>query len=271
MDLDKLETFSVDLIRKASKQHEYVVSYSGGKDSQVLLHLFRLAKVPHTIVYRNTTIDPPGTLSFVKSQGAEVLQPKYTFFELMRKKGIPSFARRFCCDYLKEPYITQYLALGIRQCESKKRAKIYDAPEFCRLYTKKKSTCQLLPILYWDDDAVSQYIVGNSIKCHPLYYDDNGRFCVNRRLGCMGCPLPYNRSIDDFIRYPKLVRQWTRNVAIFRDTHQHRNECRLFANEYEQFAGHLFFHSYTKFYETTYGLFPIDWHKELEKRFNVQL
>ena len=271
MDLDKLESFSVDLIRKASKTREYVVSYSGGKDSQVLLHLFKLAKVPHTIVYRNTTIDPPGTLSFVKSQGAMVLQPKYSFFELVRKKGLPSFSRRFCCDYLKEPYLTQYLALGIRQCESKKRSESYDAPEVCRKYTKKKYTCQLLPILYWDDDAVREYIVGNSIKCHPIYYDDKGRFCVNRRLGCMGCPLPWNRSIDDFVQYPKLVRLWTRNLAIFRMNHPNINAIKQFANEYDQFANNLLYHSYDKFYAATYGLFPIDWKKELEERFNVTL
>lgn len=53
--------------------------------------------------------------------------------------------------------------------------------------------------------------------------------------------------------------------------HPNINAIKQFANEYDQFANNLLYHSYDKFYAATYGLFPIDWKKELEERFNVTL
>lgn len=270
-ELEKKECQAIDLIRSASSQHEYVVSYSGGKDSQVLLHLFRLAKVSFQIIYKNTTIDPPGTLRFVTCNGATILEPRWTFFELMRKKGLPSFERRFCCDKLKEGYISQYLSLGIRAAESKSRNERYNAPESCRKYTKGKVTCQLLPIVFWSDEEIREYIVEAGITCHPLYYDEKGVFHAERRLGCMGCPLPWDRSKDDFFKYPKLVRLWCRNLNIFRETHPNSAACVLFSNAYDQFAHNLFYRDYNKFKLTTTGLWPVDWKVKLSSLFNIEL
>jgi len=270
-NLEILECKSIDLIRAASKQHDYVVSYSGGKDSEVVLHLFRKAKVPFTIIYRSTTIDQPGTIKHVLSRGAMMLRPKRSFFELIRLKGLPSFARRFCCTALKESYIAPYLALGIRRAESTKRALRYTEPEVCRIYTKTKHTHQLLPLLYWQDSDVRDYILQDGVQCHPIYYDATGKFCASRRLGCMGCPLPWNRSLQDFEEYPLLVRQWCRNLRVFRDTHPHSEAIREFANEFDQFANNLFYHSYDDFHAATYGLWSINWKEYLEDRFRVNL
>lgn len=270
-DLERKETQAIDFIRSASKHREYVVSYSGGKDSEVVLHLFKKAKVPFSVVYRNTTIDPPYTLQHVLSRGATILQPRYRFFELIRKKGLPSFTRRFCCEYLKEPYIAPYIALGIRREESQKRQDLYIEPASCRIYTKKRYTEQLLPILYWSSEDIASYIEQDNIQCHPLYYDEKGRFCPSRRLGCLGCPLPWDRSIDDFKKYPKLVRIWCRNLREFRVNHPDSSANILFRNEYDQFANNLFYHELEKFHASTYGLFPIDWHERLQEIFHVDL
>lgn len=270
-ELEKKETQAINLIRSASKHREFVVSYSGGKDSEVLLHLFKKAKVSYQCVYRNTTIDPPYTLQHVKKRGATILQPRYRFFELMRKKGLPSFSRRFCCDYLKEPYIAPGLALGIRKEESKAREERYEEPLVCRIYTKKKHTEQLLPLLYWSLKDITDYIILDDIKCHPLYYDENGRFCPKKRLGCMGCPLPSDRSIDDFKKYPRLVRIWCRNLREFRLNHPDSIANYLYRNEYDQFANNLFYRDSDKFNAATYGLFPIDWHERLQEIFHIDL
>lgn len=269
--LEKLESQAIDLIRSAAKQHDYVVSYSGGKDSEVVLHLFRKAGVKFSIVYRSTTIDQPHTISHVLSRGAIMLRPKRSFFQLIQKKGLPSFARRFCCTELKEGYIAPYLALGIRRAESTKRFLRYQEPEVCRIYTKKKKTHQLLPLLYWEDDDIRDYIIADNVSCHPIYYDNSGQFCADRRLGCMGCPLPWNRSIQDFQRYPLLVRQWCRNLAIFRATHPDSNAVRDYHNEFDQFANNLYYRTKDDFFAATYGLFPIDWKKRLEENFQVSL
>lgn len=269
--LELLEKQAIDLIRSASRLHSYVVSYSGGKDSEVLLHLFKLAGVNFSLVYRSTTIDPPHTISHVRSRGAVILRPTISFFGLIQKKGLPSFARRFCCSVLKEGYFADYVALGIRRIESTRRARRYQEPEVCRIYSKSQVTFQLLPLINWLDDDIRDYILSEDIQCHPLYYDDMGHFCVNRRLGCLGCPLPADRSINDFKQYPLLVRQWCRNLAVFRQKHHESKACTLFTDEFEQFSCNLFFRKYSDYLNQNKGLFPYDCKRGLEEYFGVNL
>ena len=78
------------------------VSYSGGKDSDVILRLTQMAGVNYRAIYKNTTIDPPGTISHVKKNGVEIIQPKHNFIQLLSKKGFPNRYTRFCCQVLKE-------------------------------------------------------------------------------------------------------------------------------------------------------------------------
>ena len=52
------------------------VAYSGGKDSDVILELTKMAGIPYRAIYKNTTIDPPGTIAHAKAMGVEILQPK---------------------------------------------------------------------------------------------------------------------------------------------------------------------------------------------------
>lgn len=110
------------------------VSYSGGKDSDVILELAKMAGISYRAIYKNTTIDPPGTIKHAKDMGAEIVHPKKTFFELIRQKGAPSRLRRFCCQYLKEYKILDRSIQGIRRAESSKRATLYKEPEMCRKY-----------------------------------------------------------------------------------------------------------------------------------------
>ena len=270
-DLEKKETQAIDLIRAASKSRRYIVSYSGGKDSDVMLHLFRKAKVDFDLIYKNTTIDPPHTLQHVRQAGAFVIEPRYSFFRLIERKGFPSFARRFCCSELKEGYIGKYVALGVRREESKKRAERYDAPEVCRIYTKTKVTCQLLPLVFWTNEDILSYIKAESITLHPLYYNSRGVVDVRRRLGCLGCPLPYNRSLPDFLQYPRLVRAWIRHNDIFRQTHPASEAVAEFHSSYDQFANNVFYHDTENFRTATYGLFPIDWRSKLSDIFGIDL
>jgi len=45
------------------------VAYSGGKDSDVILELTRMAGIPYRAIYKNTTIDPPGTIRHAELGG----------------------------------------------------------------------------------------------------------------------------------------------------------------------------------------------------------
>ena len=78
------------------------VAYSGGKDSDVVLELTRMAGIPYRAIYKNTTIDPPGTIHHAEQMGAEVLRPEQSFFQLIADMGFPNHQQRFCCRFLKE-------------------------------------------------------------------------------------------------------------------------------------------------------------------------
>ena len=253
--LQKKVDRALRLLRSAERMAARVgqpleICYSGGKDSDVILDLARMAGVDYRAIYRNTTIDPPNTLQHCRDNGVEIVRPKKDFFAIIRQKGFPTFFRRFCCEVLKEYKILDYCVQGIRRDESVKRKALYkaDEPVICRIYGSKKNHVNvILPILDWTNEDVEQFISERGIKCHPLYYDGEGRFCVGRRLGCMGCPLRNDRSVNDFKQHPALVRAWIRNGQTWWDTHEIARVKKKYCSIYELFLSNMFFHSYEEF------------------------
>lgn len=205
---------AIRLIRSFGKTAEnngevVEVAYSGGKDSDVLLHLVRASGIKYVARYKSTTIDPPGTIKHVQEQGdVEILRPKHTFFELVRKKGMPNRARRYCCAYLKEqPTDSNYVLIGVRAEESRKRATLYKEPTQCRVYPKRKKEVELcFPLLYWTLEDIKEYVEANDIKLAPVYDDGNGGYSYKKRLGCMICPLMSMRNtLETYRRYPRFA------------------------------------------------------------------
>ena len=131
---------SIKLLRavQKSRPNEIIeVAYSGGKDSDVILQLAKEAGINYRAIYKNTTIDPPGTIKHAQEMGAEIRQPKQTFFEIVAQKGFPNRMRRFCCELIKEYKIHNTIVMGVRRAESRKRAERYKEPSECRLYSNK--------------------------------------------------------------------------------------------------------------------------------------
>lgn len=61
---------AIKLIQSAGADGSVVeVAYSGGKDSDVILELTRMAGIRYRAIYKNTTIDPPGTIRHVRQGG----------------------------------------------------------------------------------------------------------------------------------------------------------------------------------------------------------
>lgn len=52
------------------------IAYSGGKDSDVILELARMADIKYKAIYKCTTIDPPGTIKHALDNGCEIRRPK---------------------------------------------------------------------------------------------------------------------------------------------------------------------------------------------------
>lgn len=169
-ELQKKIDFAIKLLQSIPQDGDIELSYSGGKDSDVILELAKMAGIPYRAIYKATTIDPPGTIAHAKAAGAEIIRPKKTFFQLISERGFPSRFCRFCCSELKEYKICDRAIQGIRRSESLKRAEIYKEPEMCRVYSAKEKVKVYLPILEWTDDDVAEFIKERNIKCHPLYY-----------------------------------------------------------------------------------------------------
>lgn len=80
------------LLQAIPDDGEIEISYSGGKDSDVILELAKMAGIKYRAIYKNTTIDPPGTIRHCKEKGVEILKPKESFFALVRRKGAAGFS-----------------------------------------------------------------------------------------------------------------------------------------------------------------------------------
>lgn len=259
-DLEEKVRRSVLLIRHAHRHVRHrgcrlEVAYSGGKDSDVLLELCRIAGVLDSEyvrpLHRCTTIDPPFTLKHCIDNGVEILRPRRSFAGCIVASGFPTMFRRHCCGSLKEFAVEDYVVVGVRRSESVKRMKNYssDEPEVCKVYPNGGGkSIQYLPLLDWTDDDVREFIEERGIRCHPLYYDDDGVFHVERRLGCMGCPLMYyKKRIEDFKRYPRMVRFWCRYGKIYLDSHPDVKTHQYFSDVFEWFVCNTFYNTFDDF------------------------
>ena len=276
--LTKKVNRAIRLITSAVGGGVVEVSYSGGKDSDVILELVRMSGVKYRAIYKNTTIDPPYTHQHCRENGVEILNPKISFLELIEKNGFPTRRARFCCRYLKEYKVMDMAVQGIRRDESSSRAKRYDPndPIVCRIYRQKNGHCNIiLPILEWTDSDVAEFLQERGVKAHPLYYAGQGNFHPERRLGCLGCPLSPRDAILDFKQYPNLLRAWVRAGKVWWDSHPNASSHKKFNDVYELLYHNLFCRTYEAFQNKVGGgLFPeqrLDCKKFLEDTFKVEL
>ena len=208
---EKVDT-AIAFLRKAEKlalkmqpEHGFWLSFSGGKDSCVILKLAEMAGVKFTAYYNVTTIDPPEVVRFIIEQHPEVVRihPELNFFALIKKKQfLPTRDRRYCCEVLKEKSAAGYCQiLGIRKYESIRREKKWtsnvmqfksahqanakDIDEMNDLQFQcvgGKDTIKINPILTWTDNDVWSFIKEYNVPYCKLY--DQGR----TRIGCLFCP-----------------------------------------------------------------------------------
>lgn len=272
--MNKIKVDKAIRLLQSFKGTEIELSFSGGKDSCVILELAKMANIPYRAIYKNTTIDPPGTINFCKNENVEIINPKESFFDLIKKSGFPTRRARFCCQHLKEYKILDNSIQGIRKCESIKRNTMYSEPIMCRIYGSKKNHVNVyLPILDWTNEDVSEFINERNIVCHPMYYK-NGMFDVTERLGCMACPLQSDKGLSDFKKNSKLVKAWIKAGKVWWDKPRENiiGSKKKFSSIYELFVHNVFFDSYMEFYESTHGMFgTVDCKKFLENYFDIQL
>lgn len=275
-DLNRKIDFAIKLLRSIPQDGPIELCYSGGKDSDVILELAKMSGIPFDAIYKNTTIDPPGTFAHCRENGVRIVQPKRSFYQIVEYGGLPNRWRRLCCSELKEYKIHDRAILGIRRSESVARVERYKEPERCRIYSKTEKVRQYFPILNWTKEDVAQFISERGIKCHPLYYDEGGTFHVERRLGCIGCPLSRKKAIESYKQYPYVLKATLRAMKRRLDKKPCEAWHKYFGGDiYVVMYFQLFSKTLDDFYQTDESeLFPemnIDYKKYLEGCFGIDL
>lgn len=239
MDLEKKAIERLKLASEMSLHHyglPLVCTYSGGKDSDVMLELFKRSGIPFEVHHSHTTADAPQTVYHIREvfrelelQGVKCTIDYHrqqdgtylTMWNLIPKKLMPPTRKvRYCCSCLKETFGEgRFIATGVRWDESSKRKewKSFSNPDK-RIQAKdefmfnsdndtkrrmieccmRKEKMAVNPIVDWSDRNVWEYY-WNECKLHnPLYH--MGYY----RVGCIGCPMAGKARYKEFADFPKI-------------------------------------------------------------------
>lgn len=246
-----LEQKSIERIKMASEMslHHYgqplVCTYSGGKDSDVMLELFRRSGIPFEVHNSHTTVDAPQTIYHIRDKfhklenegvKCDIEKPIYkgkpvTMWSLIPQKGMPpTRLMRYCCKVLKETGCTnRYIATGVRWSESSKRLqrKAYET-----IAGKSSEALRLSDeIMLMNDNSDKRRMVEHCklkgkmvvnpiidwedkdiwdfIRSEKIQYNllyDMGY----RRVGCVGCPMASKNRWKEFADFPTYKRAYIR-------------------------------------------------------------
>ena len=124
---------SIAILKECEPEEGYYVAFSGGKDSQCIAELCKMAGVKHELAYALTTVDPPELVQFIKKYYPQAWANQYinywpdgtaiTMWNLIPYKRMPpTRIARYCCDILKEPGgVGRVIVTGVRWAESPNR------------------------------------------------------------------------------------------------------------------------------------------------------
>ena len=220
--IQRLQTFE-------PRTEPYYLAYSGGKDSDVILTLAKLAGVKYEAVHNLTTVDAPETVYHVRKQAdvridkAHDAEGNHITMERLIVKMLlpPTRIMRYCCDVLKERGGRgRKVVTGVRKAESVKRnangglVKVLGKPKTAQKsaeaagveYRVSKQGGLIMDV---DNDEARQWLEdcyrSHKTMLNPIVDwtdDDVWEFlrhynvevnplyeCGFKRIGCIGCPL----------------------------------------------------------------------------------
>ena len=143
--VDKVQR-SIDILKSFEPPEGYFLAFSGGKDSQCVYHLAKMAGVKFDAHYSVTSVDPPELVRFIKKNYPDVSfdhhywndgkpehyfkdgRPKpMTMWSLIADHTIPPTRTvRYCCASLKETSGKgRVVCTGVRWAESQNRRKLH--------------------------------------------------------------------------------------------------------------------------------------------------
>ncbi len=202
---DKVQV-AIERLRTFEPPEGYWLAYSGGKDSDTILALAKMAGVKFEAHYSITSVDPPEVLRHIKTH-PEVQRdfPGITMWDLIVREGFPpTRCVRYCCEALKEiSGKGRVNILGLRWAESTRRKKNRRVVEQCSRTGKRTVN----PILEWENEDVWEFLHSNRIPYCVLY--DQGF----DRLGCVGCPINSTTQVKELERWPFYKTHYIRAFA----------------------------------------------------------
>lgn len=132
--VDKVQK-AIDRLKAFEPPDGYFLAFSGGKDSQCIYHLAKMAGVKFEAHYSVTTVDPPELVRFIKKEYPDVIWDRHygkdgkpmSMFRLISEHTIPPTRQnRYCCAELKETQgVGRVVVTGVRWDESARRKHLH--------------------------------------------------------------------------------------------------------------------------------------------------
>lgn len=242
-----LEQKSIERIKTASELslHHYgkplVCTYSGGKDSDVMLELFKRSGVPFEAHNSHTTVDSHHTVYHIRNTfknleangikceidyHIQTDRSRITMWNLIPKKKIPpTRTMRYCCSILKETGCkNRFIATGVRWEESTKRRR-RSAYEHISSSIDKRICISDEKMLLSDQDPDTRRLFEQcqmkaKTVVNPIIdwsnfdiweYINSEKIQTNPmyemgyfRVGCIGCPMAGKHRYKEFSDFPKI-------------------------------------------------------------------
>lgn len=241
MDLEKE---AIERIKMASEmslgyyKKPLICTYSGGKDSDVMLELFRRSGIPFEVHHSHTTADAPQTVYHIREVFKELeLQGipcnidyhylpgggRTTMWNLIPKKLMPPTRLvRYCCSVLKETGCeNRYIATGVRWEESRKRKNRQEFEKIGHTIKDKETFTKTILI---NDNIAERRMSELCMQQHKMIVNpiidwknrdiwdfiNSERIetcelykCGYERVGCVGCPIAGKKRYKEFADFPK--------------------------------------------------------------------
>lgn len=217
-----------------------VVTYSGGKDSDVLIEVAKASGEPFEVHNNHTTVDAPPTVYHIREKfkkleeegiKCHIEMPTYkgnpiTMWSLIPLKLMPPTRLvRYCCSILKEKGCAdRVIATGIRWSESTQRSTRYEYETVASRKDLSTGISHEIMLSNDNDDKreiIEQCKFKNKIAVNPIIAFEHSeiwdvihdhKVITNpmyemgyERVGCIGCPMARNcgraKEFADFPTY----------------------------------------------------------------------